>query len=212
MKEVWDKIKTSASIVRFVIVCAFIMVVGVLILRMFNVISDFINPELVIKTEYIYEPIDIHAPDGNIGFFEKLKKKEVPPTKVYDTVRYISKEPVNHLIMAIDSDGKHITVLTQLCGTPMGKRIVFGYHERFELVTTGNDKEPVKLNRYIDYWDWEKLWFGVSNGPGVVAETRLRFLPFNLEGSLTASYNKINIFSGEKFGGKIEAKLMWRVF
>jgi len=208
IKDVWDKIRTSASVVRFVIVCAFIIAVGVFVLRMFNVISDFINPDPVIQTEYHYEPIVIEPPEGNIGFLGKWKRREFLPLIWYDTVRYKEDEPVLHLMKYINADGKNITILTQYCNEKWGKKLIYQYHERFEIIATGNEKKPFVANRYIDYWDWDKLLVGFSNERGLSAESRLHFLPFNMELDMIGSYK----FFGEEVEKRIETKLLWKVF
>jgi len=208
IKDVWDKIIKSAAIIRSLIGYILIIGFGFLVIRMFNSISEFINPDPVIQTEYHYEPIVIEPPDGDIGFLGKWKRREFLPLIWYDTVRYKEDEPVLHLMKYINADGKNITILTQYCNERWGKKIVYPYHERFELIATGNEKKPFVANRYIDYWDWEKLLVGISNERGLTAESRLHFLPFNVELDMIGSYK----FFGEESEKRIETKLLWRVF
>ena len=209
VKDVWDKIRTGANVLRFIVLCLFLIGIGVGVMKIIDLFSGFVNTDPVVQTEYHYVPIEIEVPSGDIGFLGKFKKLKFNPIIWYDTVLYKEEKEVDHLMRYINADGKNITVLTQYCGEKRGKKIVYPYHQRFELVATGNEDEPIIANRYIEYWDWDKLLIGYSNTESFMVESRIHFLPLNLELDIIGSYNKL---FEQEYDKKIEVKLLWRAF
>ena len=142
-------------------------------------------------TRHFHKPEYRADPDTVIKWLERIVQRKVEPIVVYDTVYYDSDW--EHLIRLVKSDGKRITIETQLCGIPMGQEHIHPYVRRFQIVPTPTGLDVI---HYRDYFRWMGLLgvvrWGLNDrhsGLEGCIKSGIEYVPWRLEGQIYITTN-----------------------